>query len=156
VTIPNTIHEYLNRAGVPYDVMVHKRTGCALANAHTAHIPAAILAKGVLLKYANGYILAAVPASHQVRLEEVGSCLHQPVALASEQEVTELFRDCAPGAIPAIGDAYEINTIVDDRLEGQNDIYFEGGDHYSLIHINGWDFDELTDACLHANIGTRH
>lgn len=156
MTIPITIQDYLNRAGVPFDVIIHKRTACALANAHATHIAASTLAKGVLLKYPEGYVLATVPASRQVRLDEVGSCLHHPVSLASELEVTDLFKDCAPGAIPALGDAYEINTIIDDRLEGLRDVFFEGGDHYSLIHINGPDFDELTDNWFHADISVRH
>ena len=156
MTIPITIQDYLNRAGVPYDVMLHERTSCALENAEAAHIPTDTLAKGVLLRCPNSYVLATVPASRHVRLNEVGSCLHQSVRLATEEEITDLFSDCAPGAIPALGDAYDIYTIIDDRLEGLSDIYFEGGDHYSLVHLKGADFDELTDDYFHANISVRH
>lgn len=156
MTIPITIHEYLNRAGVPYDVIVHERTGCALENAQVTHVPSHTLAKAVLLRCPKSYVLATVPASRQVDLEEVGSCLHDLVCLATEHEVTDLFEDCAPGAIPALGDAYDIRNIIDDRLEGLNDIFFEGGDHYSLVHINGPDFDVLTDDYIHADISVRH
>ena len=156
MTIPITIQDYLNRAGVPYDVMEHERTSSALENAHAAHVPTHKLAKGVLLRCSDGYVLATVPASHYVRLEEVGRCLHHPVCLASEHEVTDLFDDCAPGAIPVLGDAYKIRTIIDERLERLRDIYFEGGDHTSLVHIKGPDFDELTDEYFHADISVRH
>lgn len=156
MTIPITIHEYLNRAGVPYDIIMHQRTGCALANADAAHVPSKKIAKGVLLKSPDGYLLATIPASHLVKLEEVGSYLHHPVCLATETEIIDLFEDCSPGAIPALGDAYNIRNIVDNRLEGLGDIFFEGGDHYSLVHIQGKDFDALTDDDLHADISVRH
>jgi Ala-tRNA(Pro) deacylase len=156
MTISSALHQYLNRAGVPYEVTLHERTNCALQTARTASISADMLAKGVLLRRANGYLLAIVPASRQVRLEDVGSCLHEPVCLATESEVSELFDDCEPGSIPPIGEAYGVQTIVDERLEGLHDIYFEAGDHYSLVHLKGRDFDELTADVLHAQISTRH
>ena len=156
MTISSALHQYLNRAGVPYEVTLHERTNCALQTARTASISADMLAKGVLLRRANGYLLAIVPASRQVRLEEVGDCLHEPVCLAMESEVSELFDDCEPGSIPPIGEAYGVQTIVDERLEGLHDIYFEAGDHYSLVHLKGQDFDELTADVLHAQISTRH
>lgn len=156
MTISQTVHNYLNRAGVPYEVMLHEPTGCALHNARAANIPPEMLAKGVLLRRANGYLLAIVPACRQVRLDEVGGCLHDPVCLATEPEVTNLFDDCEPGALPPMGEAFGIMTIVDESLEGQPDIFFEGGDHFSLVRVNGSDFDEITADCLHASISTLH
>ena len=156
MTISSAVHNYLNRAGVPYDVMLHERTDCALQSARAAGIPADKLAKGVLLRRSKGFVLAIVPATRQVQLEKVGSCLHDPVCLAAETEVTKLFDDCEPGSVPPLGEAFGIMTIVDESLEGLPDIFFEGGDHYSLIHVSGSDFDELTADDLHARISTLH
>lgn len=156
MTISNAVHNYLNRAGVPYEVMLHERTDCALQTARAADVPADMLAKGVLLRRSDGYLLAIVPASRQVRLNEVGRCLHGPVCLATEPEVTKLFDDCEPGSIPPLGEAFGIMTVIDESLVGLPDIFFEGGDHYSLIHVSGSDFHELTEDVLHARICTRH
>ena len=156
MTISSALHQYLNRAGVPYEVTLHERTSCALQTARTASVSADLLAKAVLLRRAQGYLLAIVPASRQVGLEEVGKCLHEPVCLATEDEVSELFDDCEPGSVPPMGEAYGVQTIVDEKLEGLRDIYFEAGDHYSLVHLKGEDFDELTADVLHARISTLH
>lgn len=156
MTISPTIHNYLNRAGVPYDVMLHERTNCAKQSARAVDVPAHLLAKGVLLRRPSGYLLALVPASRQVRLDNVGACLHQSVCLATEPEVSRIFDDCAPGAVPPLGEAYGMETIVDEHLDGLREIYFEGGDHYTLVHLSGADFDALTDDFLHADITTRH
>ncbi len=153
MTISPAVHRYLNRAGIPYDLALHERTGCAMSSARAAAIPPEQLAKGVLLRRADGYVLAAVPACCGVRLESVGGLIRQPVCLASEREVETLFSDCEKGAVPALGDPFGVQTIVDDRLEGLTDIYFEAGDHYALVHLKGADFDEITARALHAPIG---
>jgi Ala-tRNA(Pro) deacylase len=71
------------------------------------------------------------------------------VSLASEQEVGRLFPDCELGAIPAIGWAYGLDVIVDDRLATQGEIWFEAGDHRSLIEVGGDQFRRLLEAAPH-------
>ena len=51
-----------------------------------------------------------------------------------------MFTDCEPGAIPSIGSAYGVNTVIDEMLGQQTDIYFEAGDHRELVHVNGVQF----------------
>ena len=67
--------------------------------------------------------------------------------LSDEAEVGKLFRDCELGAVPPVG--YGITTIVDDRLEQQPDVYFEAGDHKSLVHMEGSAFSRLTQDARH-------
>lgn len=153
MTISRAVHGYLNRAGIPYDLALHERTACAIQSARAAAIRPDQFAKGVLLRRGHGFLLASVPASCDVRLEAVGELIRQPVCLATEAEVCELFSDCETGAVPALGDPFGIQTLVDDRLEGLTDVYFEAGDHYSLVHLKGADFDEITARALHAPIG---
>ena len=55
-----------------------------------------------------------------------------------------LFEDCDIGAIPPIGAAYDVPVILDESLGDAADIYFEGGDHKTLVHVSGKDFRNLT------------
>ncbi|MGI9450905.1 MAG: aminoacyl-tRNA deacylase, partial [Geminicoccaceae bacterium] len=70
-------------------------------------------------------------------------------SLASEQEVGRLFPDCELGAIPALGWAYGLDVIVDDSLATQDEIWFEAGDHRSLIEVGGDQFRRLLGAAPH-------
>jgi Ala-tRNA(Pro) deacylase len=146
-----TLQQYLEAQSVPYELLEHKRTGCSARSADASHVPSECLAKGVVLKHKDGYILAIVPASRQVRLEEVGRWLERPVALASEDEVGGLFPDCEHGAVPPIAAAYGLTAVVDDSLEGHEDIYFEGGDHRALVHVTGAQFHRLIEKVPHGN-----
>ena len=63
----------------------------------------------------------------------------------NEIDLADVFSDCETGAVPALGPAYDLDTIVDPSLRGQQDIYFEGGDHKELVHLAGEDFEELME-----------
>jgi Ala-tRNA(Pro) deacylase len=144
-----TLQQFLDAQGVPYEVLEHKRTGCSARTADASHVPVECLAKGVVVKHKQGYILTIVPASRQVRLEEVGRWLDRPVALASEEEASALFPDCALGAVPPVPAAYGLAAVVDASLEGHEDIYFEGGDHRALVHVTGAQFHRLMEKVPH-------
>ena len=42
---------------------------------------------------------------------------------------------------------------MDDSLEGFDDIYFEGGDHRTLVRLKGREFHRLMTDVPHARIG---
>jgi Ala-tRNA(Pro) deacylase len=144
-----TLQQFLDGQNVPYEVLEHKRTGCSRRTADASHVPSDCFAKGVVVKHKDGYVLTIVPASRQVKLEEVGRWLGFPVALATEEEASTLFPDCEHGAIPPIGGAYGLAAVVDASLEGHEDIYFEGGDHQALVHVTGAQFHRLVEKIPH-------
>jgi Ala-tRNA(Pro) deacylase len=144
-----TLQQFLEAQSVPYEVLEHKRTGCSQRTADASHVPSECLAKGVVVRHKDGYLLTIVPASRQVQLDEVGRWLERPVALASEEEVSALFPDCEHGAVPPIAAAYGLTAVVDASLEGHEHIYFEGGDHRALVHVTGAQFHRLMEKVPH-------
>jgi Ala-tRNA(Pro) deacylase len=151
-----SLQEYLDRCDVPYEVIEHQRATTMLAAAHCAGVPEEKVAKAVLLEDEDGYMLALVPAACAVELGRLSRMLQRRIGLATEGEVAELFCDCDTGAVPALGTPYGIEVLIDDRLDGCDDLYFEGGDHRSLVHIRGRDLRRLLPEALHARIGTAH
>lgn len=63
--------------------------------------------------------------------------------LISESEMAGAFFDCEVGSMPPIGEAYGIDTWVDPVIFTQPEVYFESGDHHSLIRMSGEDFSDL-------------
>jgi Ala-tRNA(Pro) deacylase len=109
----------------------------------------------VVLEDNNGYVMAVIPATHHIELGQLGHQLHRHLGLATEQELAELFRDCDLGAVPAIGQAYDMDVVVEDSLLDCADIYFESGDHTDLIHIRGEEFQRLMGNSYHGHF-SRH
>lgn len=156
MAIALTLERYLDARNVKYDVVAHPATASSLETAETCHIPGDRLAKGVLLRDEVGYALAVLPASHHIRLAELRRQFGDDVALASEHEVEDLFRDCARGAVPAVGECYGLDMVVDDSIEEQPEIYFEGGDHASLVCMSRRQFADLTAAARHGRFSVHH
>jgi len=149
-----TLQEYLDDHHIDYEVLLHKRTHCSSDTMRATHVPGERLAKGVVLTREGGFVVAVVPACAQVRLETIERMLHCPVAMASEEEIGELFPDCDTGAIPPVPEAYAVDALIDDSLDSQPDVYLEGGDHRSLIHLSGEQFRSLMQGVRHAPIAT--
>jgi Ala-tRNA(Pro) deacylase len=149
MAIALTLQQYLARHDAAYEVLTHAPTLSSMRTAEASHIPGDFLAKAVVLKQGAGYLLVVLPASHRLRLADLAAWLNGHVELATEQEIAALFRDCALGAVPPIGAAYGMDMLVDDSIAAQPDIYFEAGDHATLVHMTGAQFAELTAGAQH-------
>jgi Ala-tRNA(Pro) deacylase len=143
MTTAPKLTQYLASHGISYDLMPHDLTMSSMRTAEACHVSGDSLAKAVVLQDDGGYLLAVLPASHHLRFQELEAQGHRPVRLVTEDEVARLFPDCARGAVPPIGAAYGLDTIVDDSLFERPDVYFEGGDHGTLVHLSGPAFRTL-------------
>ena len=156
MAIALTLERYLDAHNVKYDVIAHAPTNSSMQTAKTCRISGDRLAKAVLLRDDVGYALAVLPASHQIRLAELKRQFGDDVDLATEREIEDLFQDCARGAIPAVGECYGLDLVVDDSIEEQPEVYFEGGDHATLVHMSHAQFAGLTGTARHGCFSGRH
>lgn len=140
MTASKSITDFLARECADYSLVKHPRSESSDKTAEAAHISGEKLAKGILLKDNRGYVLAVIPASHALETGSLGQKIRRPLVMASETEIARVFADCEVGAIPILGKAYGLTTVVDHVLCAQEEVYFEAGDHEVLIRINGADF----------------
>lgn len=131
------------RAGVRYDVVSHPHSHCTSEAAELAHVSGDCVAKSVVLEDEDGLLMAVLPSTFSVRLGRLSREMNRRLRLATEDELQGAFPDCSLGAVPPLGPAYGIRTIVDDSLETQPEVYFEAGDHERLVHVTGEQFRTL-------------
>jgi len=143
MTIAKRLKDHLDAQGVAYETVAHPRTATASETAEAAHIPGDRMAKAVVIHLESGPMLAVVPSSHRIDLGALQEMLDRRLGLASETEVGALFDDCDVGAAPPVGSAYDVPTVVDRSLSGLDRVWFEAGDHRTLVSIAGPDFDRL-------------
>jgi Ala-tRNA(Pro) deacylase len=149
MAIALTLKRFLSEHHVDYDVVVHPRTLTSMETAAEAHVPGDRLIKCVVIEDNQGYLMVALPSTHRLDLGQLHRQLQRNLGLATESELVGLFKDCEIGAIPPIGSAYGIETVVDDSLLQANDVYFEAGDHEELIHVSGKQFQDLITGARH-------
>lgn len=155
MAIAHTLQEFLNARGVDYDVLRHAKTPSASRTAQESHISGDLIAKGVVVKDDAGFVLVVLPASHHINFSAPRDQLHRKVELASEEETGALFGDCDLRAVPAAGSAHGVDAIVDDKLNGLEDVCIEGGDHSSLLHVTGKQFAKMMLTARHGHF-SRH
>ena len=155
MSIAPKLRNYLAAEGIQYAEIPHVFTMSSNRTAEACHIPGDRLAKGVVLRRNGDYLLAVVPASHHLRLSDLKTELGQELRLASEDEIVGVFRDCDRGAIPPIGSCYGLEVIIENSMDEQQDVYFEGGDHATLVHIRGDDFARLNPKAQHGSFSER-
>jgi Ala-tRNA(Pro) deacylase len=146
-----SIARLLDARRVDYRVVTHLHTDCSSETAQAAHVSGERIAKAVLLKDAQGYCLAVIPATHALQMEVLNTRLERRLHLAGEDELLQAFPDCELGAVPALGRAYGIATMVDEQLLEQPEVYFEAGEHRELVCVSARAFERLMDG---ASYGT--
>ena len=150
--VASHLKAYLEKNGITYDVIAHPQTSNARASARAAHIPGDYMLKSVVVHCDEGYLLAVVPSTHRLEFGSLQNLVEKRLGLATEEEVGELFSDCKLGAVPAIGEPYGLTVVLDDALNDAGDIWFEGGDHKSLIHLDAQAFKKLMKNAEHGDI----
>jgi Ala-tRNA(Pro) deacylase len=147
--IAPTLQKYLDRY-VTYDIVQHEPTLSSMRTAEACHISGKQIAKAVVLRRHDGsFMLAVLPASRHVRLSDLATLLGEDVDLATEGELDRLFGDCQHGAVPPVGDCYDLDWIVDDSIDDKGDVYLEAGDHATLIRLSYPQFAKLTAEAGH-------
>ena len=143
MSIANMLKEYLDHHEVNYELLDHRYSTNSMEAASNARVPPEKIAKCVMLADEGGYVMAVCPASRRIKLGDLYREINRRLVFAKEDELVDVLMDCSPGAVPPIGDAYNIEVVLDEELLDESDVYFEAGNHEELIHVAADAFDTL-------------
>jgi len=144
INIPSRLKVYLEHETVPYEVLTHRETSRASELAQVLHVPGKELAKVVILKAGERFVMTVLPANWKVDLRHIGEILHvSPVRLATEEECQRLFPDCELGAIPPFGNLYGLEVYMDRAFTADEEIVFPAGTRYQAVKLRYQDFARL-------------
>jgi Ala-tRNA(Pro) deacylase len=139
---------FMDEQGVDYEVVEHRTTYSAAAEARAAGVPPPDASKSVLLRDERGYRLAVIPASERLDLhkarEQFGG--GKSLRLATEEEMRDDFPIFEVGALPALGPMLPAPEVIDRRLVEHERILFSGGDHQHGVLIDPNDLVQVTQA----------
>ncbi|HLG16222.1 MAG TPA: YbaK/EbsC family protein [Blastocatellia bacterium] len=138
------LKEYLEANNVQYNVLTHPRAYTAQDVAAVAHVPGRALAKSVVVKADDRFILAVLPAPRKVDLERLKAALGaNDVRMAHEPEFASLFPECELGAMPPFGNLYGLEVFADESLTLDDEIVFNAGTHVDAIRMKYGEFERL-------------
>lgn len=149
MAIAKTVEQYLREHGTDYAVVSHGPAMSSKETATAAHVRAEEIAKAVVLGDEQGFVMVVIPGDRHVQLHKLSDKLHRRFALVSEQRIAPIFKDCDLGAIPPLGPAYGMLTVLDDSLVGRSQVFFVAGDHDNLVRVDGESFVQLLGSAQH-------
>jgi Ala-tRNA(Pro) deacylase len=138
------LDDFLDNHHVPFERLHHRPAYTAQRRAQQLHVRGKEVAKSVLLRTDQGYVLGVLPADHRIDREAARCCLGSEwVEMASETEIEQLFPDCERGAMPPFGSLYHLQTLVDESLAEDDRIVFEAHNHEEAIRMTYEDYESL-------------
>ena len=144
MAIHGRLEDFLKEHNVHYRTITHPEAYTAQEVAASMHVPGKDLAKAVIVKASDRFVMAVLPASGQVDFERLRKILGEDdVRLANEDEFRSLFPDCEPGGEPPFGNLYDVTTLVDRSLAEDEHIFFNAGNHHDAVELDYRDYEKL-------------
>jgi Ala-tRNA(Pro) deacylase len=107
------------------------------------------VAKVVIVKERDGYVMAVLPASSVLDLDRLKGLIgHGDVRLATVEEIERVTRGVPAGAVPPFGALYGLRTFVDSTLASQPEVTMPAGDFATSLHMRGSEYLRLAQAHL--------
>ena len=137
------IAEFLQERQVPFEALPHPPAYTAQKRAKYLRVAGDQVAKCVLLVGPAGYLLAVLPATHQVDTRMLAEQLGGPVRLATDAEIIGRFGDCEWGVVPPFGARYGIATLLDDAIAPDARIVLETHTQCEAVRLRCRDFERV-------------
>ncbi|RUL89659.1 aminoacyl-tRNA deacylase [Tautonia sociabilis] len=138
------IRGYLLEHRVRFEAMLHRPAATASRRAKSVHVPGDQVAKSVLVRADDRFVLAVLPSTHRVELDRLAAVLEADrVRLATEDELAGIFTDCERGAVPPFGSVYGLTTVVDSSLAAWAEIVVEANLRHEDLRLRYRDFEAI-------------
>jgi len=138
--------DVLRREHVPYELIPHRHTETALAEASTLGVDPHQVAKTLILTTPFGFVRAVIAASDRLDLERARLTLNTAeVELATEETLVGAYPEFELGAVPPMGGPYD-RVLVDRRLFDSTFLVLDAGTHDESIRLRTGDLLSIAEA----------
>ena len=138
------LKQYLDSQNIKYVTIKHSLAFTALEIAESAHVPADIMAKTVIIELDGKLAMAVIPANAKLdRHHPEDTFGAKNVQLAEEADFAHAFPDCEVGAMPPFGNLYDMQVFAAEDLGKQESIAFNAGSHSEIVKMAYKDYERL-------------
>lgn len=138
------LEQYLRENAAGFEVMTHSQAFTMQEVAAALHVPGRQVAKVVIVCADDDKAMLVLPAPSRLNTAKARDLLNvKKVRIAKEKEFSDLFPDCATGAMPPFGNLYDLPVYVDQSLAEEPNIVFRIGTHRETMKMAYADFSRL-------------
>jgi Ala-tRNA(Pro) deacylase len=138
--------DFLLSRRVWFEPLLHSPASSSTHRAHCMHVPGHQVAKTVLVKAGDRFVLVVLPSTSQIDLARLSELMGRPAAevrLATADELVEVFTDCQPGVVPPFGRLYDLDTVFDSSLIEVAELVFGGNTRHEGLRMRSADYLEI-------------
>jgi Ala-tRNA(Pro) deacylase len=140
--------DFLRSHDVWFEALLHHPASSSAKRAHSVHVPGRRVAKSVLVKAGDSFVLAVLPSTSRIDLCQLSQAVGAPaseVRLATPDELLATFPDCEPGVVPPFGRLYGLTTLLDAGLAEAADIVVGANTRHEGLWMHFRDFQTLAE-----------
>jgi Ala-tRNA(Pro) deacylase len=139
--------EALRREHVSYELLPHRHTETAVAEAEALEVDPHQVAKTLILRTPFGCARAVLRAIDRLDLEKARRALGTPdIELADEVELVGAYPEFELGAVaPPVGGAYD-RVLIDERVFDNPFVVFEAGTHDESVRLRTGELLSIAEA----------
>lgn len=143
----NALTKALGEQHIDFDLIPHRRTQSAAAEARAVGVDPDHVAKTIVLATEAGFVRAVVSASDRIDLRKAKEVLgREDVELASEGVLVGAYPEFELGAVPPVGGSGKEVVLLDARLAELESVVFDAGTHEQSVRIKTADLVSLAGA----------
>jgi Ala-tRNA(Pro) deacylase len=136
----------LRREHVSYELLPHRHTETAIAEAEALKVDPGEVGKTLILATPSGYARVVLRALDRLDLEKARHALGTAeIALADEVELVGAYPEFELGAVPPVGGAFD-RVLVDERVFANAFVVFEAGTHDESIRLRTVELLSIAEA----------
>jgi Ala-tRNA(Pro) deacylase len=141
---------HLREQGVEFELLPHRRTVRAAAEARVLGVLAQAVAKTLVVRDEEGrHVRAVVPATTRLSLDRLAQAIGaKSVRLLTESELVSAYPQFELGAVPPFGGPGGDLTVIDLKLAECDHVVLEAGVHDTSLRLRTDDLIRIADAQL--------
>lgn len=134
----------LKQNHVPYDIVLHSQTFTSMQTAQATHTKGMEFAKTLMVNVDGKMVMAILPANYRLDFKRMKEALGaKDITLATEDQFTPMFMDSDIGAMPAMGNFYGMEVVMDKDMMKDEYITFNACNHQEAIRMKFSDYNKM-------------
>ena len=143
----NTLTNVLREHHIYYEMISHRRTQTAAAEARAIGVDPDHVAKTLVIETEAGFVRAVLAAHERIDLRKVRLALGRREAhLASEHVLAGAYPEFELGAVPPVGGPTNDVVLIDEGLRKVESVVFEAGTHDHSVRVRTADLVAIAGA----------
>lgn len=154
---PKKIINFLDKFGISYDIIEHRKVYTALDKAKTLRVKESMVGKTVVLSYGSYRFLVLVSADSIINLDKLAKVVSKKIgkdvkkiSFASEKWIKENIKGMRQGATPPFGDIWNLPVFVEKSFLKNTKIIINSGIHTESIKMTPIAFKKVNNNLVEA------